>query len=52
MTEPSGPDRAPRSEESRDSEIPKALGIGVGLFLPAVIVLGIALVVILVFALM
>lgn len=51
MTEPTGPDRTPRSEESRDSEIPKALGTGVGPFFPAVIVLGIALVVILVFVL-
>ena len=51
MTEPTDPNRTPRPEESRESEIPKAFGVGVGLFLPAVIVLGIALVVILVFVL-
>ena len=52
MTEPPDPNRTPRPEESRDSEIPKAFGIGVGLFFPAVIVLAIALVVIVVFVLM
>ncbi len=52
MIEPTEPNRTPRPEESRDSEIPKAFGIGVGLFFPAVIVLAIALVVIVVFVLM
>jgi len=58
MTEPTDsnrtnrPDEARRPEESSDSEIPKAFGIGVGLFFPAVIVLAIALVVILVFVVM
>ncbi len=51
MSEPTDSNRSPRPEESRDSEIPKAFGIGVGLFFLAVIVLGIALVVILVFVL-
>jgi len=47
MSEPTDPDRTPRPEEERKSEVPRAFGIGVGLFFPAVIVLGIALVVIL-----
>lgn len=51
MSEPTDPNRTPRPEESKDSQIPKAFGIGVGLFFPAVIVLGIALVVILVLVL-
>ncbi|MEJ7902354.1 MAG: hypothetical protein WKF63_10940 [Thermomicrobiales bacterium] len=51
MTEPTDSNRSPRPEEERKSEIPRAFGIGVGMFLPAVILLAIGLIVILFFVL-
>lgn len=51
MTEPTDSNRAPRPEEGRKSQIPRAFGTGVALFLPALILLGIGLIVILFIAL-
>lgn len=51
MTEPTDSNRSPRPEEGRKSQIPRAFGIGVGLFFPAVILLVIGLIVILFFVL-
>ncbi len=47
MTEPTDSTRTPRPEEGRKSQIPRAFGTGVALFLPAVILLGVGLIVIL-----
>lgn len=47
MSDPLDSNRSPRPEEERKSQVPRGFGIGVGMFLPAVIVLGIALIVIL-----
>lgn len=51
MSEPTDTDRQPRPEEARKSEIPRAFGLGVALFFPAVILLAIGLIVILFVAL-